>query len=50
MYRKDNRSLLQMTDKLYTAELLEIPGNCFKVAGRKAMLWVLKVLAIFVKR
>ncbi len=44
-YRKDKDKLLQLTDRLYTAELLEIPSSGVTRAARKAMLSVLRGLS-----
>ena len=43
-YRKDKGRLLQFTDRLYTAELLELPGRRIASAARKALLFLLRGL------
>ncbi len=47
-YRKDRGPLLQLTDRLYTAEILGIPGPAPVRAGRKALLALMR--AVFVDR
>ncbi len=44
-YRKDKNRLLQLTDRLYTAELLEIPCPGVTGAARKALLEMLRLLS-----
>ena len=41
-YRKDRNRILQVTDRLYTEELFNIPGSLMMTAGRRALLYMLR--------
>ena len=43
-YRKDRNKLLQLTDRLYTAELLELPAAVPEKVARKILLRIIRVL------
>ena len=44
-YRKDRDWVLQLTDRLYTEELLEIPGSRWRRKWRRALLRLLYLLS-----
>ena len=44
-YRKDRHPMLQLTDRLYTAELLEIPCSGIGKTMRRALLKALEALS-----
>jgi len=45
-YRRDRDRLLQLTDRLYAEELLEIPGPGWKRVGRKTLLHLLYLFSL----